>query len=102
MAPARPQVCALGAPSAHADMRGDVGTGSDLPLAGLRAPGSPESSCPAQGQARRVSPMSGRALFTVFTYIVPSKLNNYIITPHVWGGSGRLLGWGCQSDKVHI
>lgn len=88
----------------HADMRGD---GSDLPPAGLlpfslRAPGSPESSRPTQGRARRASPMSGRALFTVFTYIVPSKLNNYIITPHVWGGSGRLLGWGCQSDKVHI
>lgn len=60
----------------HTDMRGNVGTGScDT------APASPPEH-----------PHTRPALFTVFTDVVPSELNNYI-TPHVWGGSGGLQGW---------
>lgn len=55
---------------------------------GRGAPGSPEP------------PGVGRALFTVFTYIVPSELNNHSMTAHVWGGSGG-RGRGRQADKVH-
>lgn len=61
----------------HTDMRGNVGTGS----CDTAPPSPPEH------------PHARPALFTVFTDVVPSELNNYIITTHVWGGSGGLRGW---------